>query len=294
MDKMMLAAAINEASTKEQNPNVPYGVEEIARDAIACAEAGAAIVHFHTRDAVTGEQIWDSFDAYAEAIKLIHRECDVMIYPSFPPMRPKEERFAHVIALAEDPSVKMEVVAFGVGSTNMGSYDPVEGSLSSHANVNTHEDAMYFIESMRSRGIAYNLGVRDVGHLRHIAVYRDMGLVQEPLTVEMTLTERDTYGPYPDAKGLMMYLDMLPKDMRCNWFAVVHAAHEDGAAFRRISMLAAAMGGHVRLGLGDNPLLDGKPHTNEQHVEIVAEMARQAGREVATAADARRLIGLTT
>ena len=54
MQKMMIEAAINELATKEQNPHVPYGPEEVAEDAIACAKAGAAIVHFHARDAQTG------------------------------------------------------------------------------------------------------------------------------------------------------------------------------------------------------------------------------------------------
>ena len=57
MRKLMIEAAINELASKEQNPNVPYGPEEVARDAIACAKAGATIVHFHARDADTGEWI---------------------------------------------------------------------------------------------------------------------------------------------------------------------------------------------------------------------------------------------
>ena len=49
MQKMMIEAAINELASKNHNPNVPYGPEEIAKDALACIEAGATIVHFHAR-----------------------------------------------------------------------------------------------------------------------------------------------------------------------------------------------------------------------------------------------------
>ena len=50
MDKLIITAAICGAEvTKEQNPNVPYTVEEIVREAKSAVDAGAAIVHLHVR-----------------------------------------------------------------------------------------------------------------------------------------------------------------------------------------------------------------------------------------------------
>ena len=43
MDKLIITAAICGAEvTKEQNPNVPYTVEEIVREAKSAVDAGAA------------------------------------------------------------------------------------------------------------------------------------------------------------------------------------------------------------------------------------------------------------
>ena len=64
MQKMMIEVALNELATREENPNVPYGPDEIARDAIACAKAGASILHFHARDPKTGEQRWTDTQLY--------------------------------------------------------------------------------------------------------------------------------------------------------------------------------------------------------------------------------------
>ncbi|MBQ4433099.1 MAG: 3-keto-5-aminohexanoate cleavage protein, partial [Bacteroidales bacterium] len=51
MDKLIITAAICGAEvTKEQNPNVPYTVEEIVREAKSAVDAGAAIVHLHVRE----------------------------------------------------------------------------------------------------------------------------------------------------------------------------------------------------------------------------------------------------
>lgn len=50
MDKLIITAAICGAEvTKEQNPNVPYTVDEIVREAKSAVDAGAAIVHLHVR-----------------------------------------------------------------------------------------------------------------------------------------------------------------------------------------------------------------------------------------------------
>ena len=52
MKKLIIEVRMNETARKQANPNVPYTPDEIVADALACAEAGAAIVHFHGRDAM--------------------------------------------------------------------------------------------------------------------------------------------------------------------------------------------------------------------------------------------------
>src|SRR4029079_6282293 len=44
---LIIEAAITAATRKETNPNVPKSVEEVADDALAAIDAGAAIVHAH-------------------------------------------------------------------------------------------------------------------------------------------------------------------------------------------------------------------------------------------------------
>ena len=61
----------------------------------------------------------------------------------------------------------------------------------------------------------------------------------------------------------------------------------EGPAHDALNRYAVERGGHVRTGLGDNPLLDGKVLTNAEQVERVVEMARRAGRELATPSDVR-------
>ena len=82
MDKLIITAAICGAEvTKEQNPNVPYTVEEIVREAKSAVDAGAAIVHLHVRwDDGTPTQDRARFQECEEAIL---KACpDVILIPS--------------------------------------------------------------------------------------------------------------------------------------------------------------------------------------------------------------------
>ncbi|MCH8190989.1 MAG: 3-keto-5-aminohexanoate cleavage protein [Chloroflexi bacterium] len=290
MRKLMIEAAINELASKEQNPNVPYGPEEVARDAIACAKAGATIVHFHARDADTGEQLWQSVETYAQAIKLIRRECDAILYPTYRSGVAKEQRIAHIVSLADDPDVRLELATLDLGATNTGAPSATTGEGPAGAYVNTHRDVMYFMRTLREHGVFYSLGVRDVGHMRHIQAYAEAGLVQSPWAVKIFMSEQDAHGPLPDARGLMMYLDMVPPGVECHWFVTTY---KSASAHARVNMLAAAMGGHIRTGLGDNPVLDGRVLTNAQQVEMAVDLAHKAGREVATPAEGRQMMGMT-
>src|SRR4029077_4933152 len=96
-DQLIIAAAINEQSSKDANPNVPYSAEECARDALACATAGAAIIHFHARDSETGDMLRPGTETYAAAIRIINAERpDLLVYPTYTKAPTPEERFAHV------------------------------------------------------------------------------------------------------------------------------------------------------------------------------------------------------
>ncbi|MDY5968958.1 MAG: 3-keto-5-aminohexanoate cleavage protein, partial [Bacteroidales bacterium] len=82
MEKLIITAAICGAEvTKEQNPAVPYTVEEIVREAKSAVDAGAAIVHLHVReDDGTPTQ---SKARFKECIDAIYQACpNVLLIPS--------------------------------------------------------------------------------------------------------------------------------------------------------------------------------------------------------------------
>ena len=82
----------------------------------------------------------------------------------------------------------------------------------------------------------------------------------------------------------------LPSGRRINWNVSVM----DPATQWKILAQAIGMGGHVRVGWEDNPYLeDGTPaSTNALLVEKIVRIARELGREIASAAEARQILGI--
>ncbi|MBI3743790.1 MAG: 3-keto-5-aminohexanoate cleavage protein [Chloroflexi bacterium] len=288
MQKLIIEAAINEATSKDLNPNIPYGPEEIARDAVECAKAGASIIHFHARDPQSGDQRWIDADLYAESYRLIQRECAAILYPTYSASLPMKERHSHVAALGRDKSVRFEMATIDLGAVNMASFDPKTKQWGrDFVYNNPHSEVMEFFRMAKDLDISYNLGIREPGHLRHALAYYEMGILREPLNIKFFFTDKHPYGLPPTVRGLQAYLEMLPPGLPHAWFIQSY-----GETHALMEALAITMGGHVRTGIGDNARMDGKAVTSAKQVERFATISRKFGREVATPAEARMMLGI--
>jgi uncharacterized protein (DUF849 family) len=280
MDPVMIEVALNESASKNTNTNVPYSVEEVVADAIACVQAGASIVHFHARDRQTGSQLWHDTEYYRTVFALFQDEHDALMYPSQPGT--SLDAFHHVIELADDPTVNLELATVDVFPVRVPPDTP-----------QPQDPMVQVLQQLRQRGVACSIGLREVGDTRHLETYRSVGLLDDHPVLKLILNE-SFRGPEPSARAILMYLDSVPSAINVRWFAQVPRGHPDSTCLRRMSMLAAAMGGHIRVGLGDNPTLDGgTTATNVDHVRMATEMAHAAGRAVATVAEARAMMGVT-
>ncbi len=122
MHKVWIEAALNGPWSRSRQPGIPDTVDSIVAEGIACAAAGACIVHVHAYDG-GGPQTFD-WQVYARIIEGIRAKVDVPVYPSLPtagigvgPL-PDEAagRFAHVEALAARGL--LEFAAIDPGSVN--------------------------------------------------------------------------------------------------------------------------------------------------------------------------------
>jgi 3-keto-5-aminohexanoate cleavage enzyme len=286
MAKVMIESAINGNAVKNLNPNIPYSPQEIANDAIATCQAGAALIHFHVRNPDTGAWVQD-LPYYSEVYKRTREKCNPLLWPTFPFGNDPAARFQHFNDLAKDPETKPDLGAGDMGSVNLVSYDPVTKNLGEGSFVyqNNYDTIKYFLEGSNKLGLRPTLQIFDASFLRAALIFLEKGVLTEPLLLKFYFGGPQLpFGLPPTLKSLEAYLDML-KGVRCNWFA----ATLGGDNLPMVPQIVS-LGGHVRIGLEDYQYAKEGQLTNPQIVERAVSMITGMGHEVATPDEARAIL----
>ena len=273
MEKLIITAAICVAEvTKEQNPAVPYTVEEIVREAKSAVDAGAAIVHLHVReDDGTPTQSHVRFQECEEAI---YKVCpDVILIPSTGGavgMSP-EERLD-----STNTTPIPEMATLDCGTCNFG--DEIFD--------NTMPTMRAFGKRMIEKGIKPEYECFEMGHLDTILTMARKGEVPgNPMQFNFVL---GVPGCTPaTVSNLAWMVNQIPAGSTWTVTGVGRSAFPMAAA-------AIAMGGNVRVGFEDNIYLSKgvKASSNGELVAKVVRIAKELGREIATSDEARAILGL--
>ncbi len=273
MEKLIITAAICGAEvTKEQNPAVPYTVEEIVREAKSAVDAGAAIVHLHVReDDGTPTQSHVRFQECEEAI---YKVCpNVILIPSTGGavgMSP-EERLD-----STNTTPIPEMATLDCGTCNFG--DDIFD--------NTMPTMRAFGKRMIEKGIKPEYECFEMGHLDTILTMARKGEVPgAPMQFNFVL---GVPGCTPATVGNLSWLvNQIPAGSTWTVTGVGRSAFPMAAT-------AIAMGGNVRVGFEDNIYLSKgvKAASNGELVAKVVRIAKELGREIATSDEARQILGL--
>jgi 3-keto-5-aminohexanoate cleavage enzyme len=288
-DSVIIEVGLNEAASRSVVPGVPFSPSECAADAVACAHAGAAIVHWHARDPATGDQRLGDVALSGEFLDLV-RGSGVLAYPSYPIDVPIDQRLDHVWALRA--SHDLELAPVDVGSVNIVVWDErsktfVGVELLRDGGV-IENPLAFVLDALRRAhdlGMIPTLGSFDVGHTRTVGLLAESGLLPERVLLKIFLTGTLAMGPQPSEDALDLHLRQLPAGSAIDWIAVPYAI-TDPVLIDRLIRHALSRGGGVRVGIGDNPAVC-ENTTNAALVERVVRLAADAGRQVATAADVR-------
>jgi len=288
MEPLIIECSLNEQVTKEQNSCVPIAPDELVTDALAAAEAGASILHFHARDLDTGDLLHPGTEFYREVMHGIRaKNRDVLVYPTYGFSPTPEERFAHIAALGEDAAAQLDFATIDPGAVNYADFDEKAETLGWDFVLSvSHAECRYFFDLAAKVGLRFSFTVRELGHVRHVLAYRRMGLVTGPLLFKITMSENHAWGVPPSPEGLRMLTEaIIPADVPYRWMTYV-----EGACHAEMCRFAAENGGHVRTGIGDNPLFDGVLLSNADQVSRVVQMAQKIDRKVATPTETRALL----
>ena len=173
MEKLIITACICGAEvTKEQNPNVPYTVEEIVREAKSAYDAGAAIIHLHVReDDGTPTQ---SADRFKECIDAIRKELpDVIIQPSTGGAvgMSNEERLAPI-------DLNPEMATLDCGTCNFGGDEIF---------VNTENMIVDFAKKMNEHNVKPEIEVFDKGMVDMAIRLHKKGFIKAPMHFDFVM-----------------------------------------------------------------------------------------------------------
>ncbi len=288
MENTIITAAVNGAFTsKAQNPSVPYSPQEIASTAIACCRAGASIVHMHVRDPLTGERAHKP-EYFGEAIRLIRKECDMIINTTtgVGPDWPLQDRIAIVPALAADPSVKPEMASLNCGSINFGALDRKKRQfVLNDVQMNPWDIVLQYADTMKQCGVKPELEIYDAGMINNAIVLQSIDALKPPLHFQFVLGVLG--GMQPTVDNIVFLKNSIPHD--ATWSLCVV-----GVGIYAVAPVAIAAGGHVRVGLEDcTQISKGMlAESSAQMVDKIVRIAREMGREVATPAEARKILSL--
>ena len=287
----IIEVALNGATPRSKNPHVPVTPKEVAQQGLACIDAGAAIVHNHTRDPVLGGTGIHGHEEYEHAWRdILAQRSDAILYPTMSGSRPGltiEQRYAHVEALADAGVLGMGLV--DPGSTDIGFYE-TDGTPRADdiVYINSWADSVYMVESCRQREVGLSVSIFEPGFVRFVMGYVKAGKLPKGTMIKFYFGGDNVgFGLPPTPKALDAYLEMLG-DSGLPWLVSVQGGDivECGLA-----QYALRLGGHVQVGLEPNSA-SGK--SNVELVEQAVALARTCGREPATCAQARQMLGLRT
>lgn len=292
MQKLIIEARVNEYMMRDQgNVNVPYSPAEIAADALACRKAGAAIVHFHARQADGSPDHANT--TYADIVSRIRAGSDILVHPTLGYVtldKSGEQRLDHILEMAKDPQGAPHFAPMDMGSVNVDRYNAQARRFETTNLIykNSTETLMYFAEHIKESGLKPYLVSWNIGFTRYAQAFMDMGLLAEPGFICFCLTDNTFLGGHPGTlKGLQAHLDFLPTDRRVEWTVV-----NFGGNLFSLAGSIIAQGGHISIGLGDYTYSELGMPTNAEIIRRITEMARELGREVASPEEARGILGM--
>ena len=299
MAKVIISCAITGSiHTPSMSPHLPVTAEEIAESALGAAEAGAAIVHLHARNPEDGRPD-QSPEAFEPFLKVIKQSSDVVVNLTTggSPYMSVDER----VRPAE--RWKPEVASLNMGSMNFGLFPMLkrykefrhawekamlEGS---HDLVfrNSFKEIRYALETLNETGTRYEFECYDTSHLHNLNYFLAEGLVKPPLFIQTCFGLLGGIGAHPEEVLHMKRTADRLFGGQYQWSVLAAGRNQMPVAAQ-----AAAMGGHVRVGLEDNLWLDGSKlaPSNAAQVTRVRQIIEGLGLEIASPVDARQILQL--
>ncbi len=277
---IITAALVGGRTTKDQNSATPYTAEEYALEAKKCFDKGASIVHIHARTDNGLESVAPG--RYKEIVDAIKESApEIIINITTGPGKNWRERTEPIkLVRPEMCSLNVETMNFVFGNWKTGN---IQGE---HTYEHTFKVIRKIARVINDLHIKPEIELFSESGLFNLLFLQKKKLLPEPLHVQYVF---GVLGGVPfSLENLSHFRNITPPNATWTVGGVA------GINQIRCNMCSAALGGHLRVGLEDNirnP--DGSLSIgNWEQVEWAANLAKMAGRSIATPEDTRKILNL--
>ncbi|WP_114951639.1 3-keto-5-aminohexanoate cleavage protein [Sphingosinicella terrae] len=299
-DKVIITCAVTGSiHTPSMSEHLPITPQQIQDEAVAAAEAGAAMLHLHARDPETGQP-----------------SADPALFMQFlPQIRQRTDAIVNITTggglgmslddrIAAARQVQPEVASLNMGSINFGIFEAVNAvdqfkydwerpyleNTRDFVLKNTFHDIERVVRELGEEyGTRFEFECYDVGHLYNLAYFVEKGLIKPPFFVQCIFGILGGIGPDPE--NLMHMKATADRLFGDDYYLSVLGA---GRHQMRFVAMSALLGGNVRVGLEDSLSLGKgvKAKSNAEQVAKIRRIMEELSLEVATPAEARAMMQL--
>jgi len=287
-DQVIVEVAVNGATGRSRNPNVPITPEEIAEDCLDCLNAGAAIVHHHDdpRAFLEPGPVGMAALSHATFFRIHASRPDALMYPTANfGSADIADRWDHHRILNDAGLLRMALV--DPGSVNLGTLADDGTPTGSYVYAQSFDDIRYELDACRVLGLAPSIACFEPGFLRTVLAYHDAGSLPPGALVKLYFSGgRPLFGLPPTVWALDTYLRLL-EGTDLPWAVAVLGGDVIGTG---LAAAALERGGHLRVGIEDY----GGPDTptNLELLDRATHLCELVGRPLASPSDAATLLGI--
>ena len=295
--KLIISAAVTGAiHTPTMSPYFPASPEEIARQAIDAAKAGAAVVHIHARRE-DGMPVGD-FATFRRILTAIKQETNAVIGITTGGANgmSTEERFSVIeefqpeMASANGGSMNYHKLASHLGQPKHDWELPYVTRTYDNVFKNTFQDMEYCIRTMNRCGTLPEYEVFDYGQLSNLAYFQKEGIITQPIYIQFV---PGVMGGFPMRSEAMLFMIDQAKKLLGN--DIQYSTVAGGRRMFRYSTMMALLGGNVRVGMEDGLYINPAGElavSNAAQVQKIRGILEALDYEIATPQEARELLHL--
>lgn len=284
--KVYLEVGVNEEASRDENPNVPYGVEETARDVVDCIQHGATAVHYHARYD-DGRQAWFDDEISRAILAAAAREVDPLAYPSY------AVSLQHIWALAERPPARTELLFAPFAPEQHikrvlwleDENQFMEVDLVADIPDQSHRPYPPELDRFARLGLVPSIAVFNAVDLRWVTLAARIGILRQPLHIKLFFSDRWISYSDPESDVIDFLVTRIP-----TWIdheiVVVPYAMSSVERCQELWEHALDRGLGIRVGIGDCPLAF-RTATNVDMVDRAIELITKRGLTPATQHDVR-------